>query len=82
MQEGRVGGKRAKHPIKMTESLSSFTFGHFQQAVQDILSAILFLSVIGTRPMLALVMLFQNIGRKCCRRIQLQCLPCHFCDLL
>lgn len=66
MQGGRVGGKRAKHPIKMTESLSSFTFGHFQQAVQDIPPVILFLSVVGLRSMLALVMLFQDIGRQCC----------------
>ena len=82
MQEGRAGEKRAKHPMKMTESYFSFTFGHFQQAVRDIPPGILFLSVVGLRSMLALVMLFQNIGRKCCRRIQLQCLPCHFCDLL
>lgn len=82
MQEGRAGGKRAKHPMKMTESHSSFAFGHFQQAVRDIPPGILFLSVVGLRSMLALVMLFQDIGRQCCCRIDLQCLPCHFCDLL
>lgn len=43
-----------------------FTFGHFQQAVRDIPPGILFLSVVGLRPMLALVMLFQDIGRQCC----------------
>lgn len=66
MQEGRGGRKRAKHPIKMTESHSYFTFGHFQQAVWDIPPGILFLSVVGLRPMLALVMLFQDIGRQRC----------------
>lgn len=71
MQEGRAGGKRVKHPMKMTESYSSFTFGHFQQAVRDISPGILFLSVVGLRPMLALVMLFQDIGRQCCCRIDL-----------
>ena len=43
-----------------------FTFGHFQQAVRDIPPGILFLSVVGLRSMLALVMLFQDIGRQCC----------------
>ena len=64
MQEGR--GKRAKHPMKMTEGCFSFTFGHLQQTAQGVLSPILFLSVVGLRSMLALVMLFQDIGRQCC----------------
>ena len=53
--------------IQMTEGGFFFAFGHFQQTAQ----VILFLSVVGVRPMLALVMFLQYIGWKCCRRIQL-----------